>query len=432
MKVAVQGLWHLGCVTAAATAKTGHQVIGLAETSEAAEILNQAKAPIQEPGLNELMQEQIEAGRLSFTADPVKALAGVDVLWVTFDTPVDEFDRADTGYVLDRVRKLLPLLPRSCTILLSSQLPVGSAKVLQINADRLCPGANLRVACSPENLRLGAALNVFLEPDRIVVGTDDDATRVKLTALFSPISSRLAWMSVASAEMTKHAVNAFLATSVVFINEIAALCETNGADAGEVARGLKTEQRIGPKAYLNPGAAFAGGTLARDLRFLSGLAKKDGRLVSLFGAAIESNTQHSQWPMQALTTAFPQGMHGKRVVILGLTYKAGTDTLRRSPAMELAQWLKPQGGIAVGCDVLINTLPSEAQEFLELESDFKKAIKSADVVVLFHPWPDLDNFYAELGVPKPAVIDPHGYFPGGPPHGCPYYAKVGYVSEAAA
>ena len=225
MKVCVQGLWHLGSVTAACLASVGHTVACL--DSDANTIVNLAhgKAPLFEPGLDDLLQTGTVNNKLSFSNDPCQALAGATVLWVAFDTPVDDDDQADVGFVQSQVQTVLPFLAEGAVVLVSSQMPVGSIRKLESFALQNLPGKNLSFACSPENLRLGKALDVFLRPDRIVVGIRNENTRQVLTKLLSPISEKIEWMSVESAEMTKHAINAFLATSVTFANEIAAICE---------------------------------------------------------------------------------------------------------------------------------------------------------------------------------------------------------------
>jgi UDPglucose 6-dehydrogenase len=308
-------------------------------------------------------------------------------------------------------------------LLLSSQLPAGSVA----NLRALAP-AGVGIAASPENLRLGAALKVFLDPDRVVLGADDEATRTVLKRLFGPISPRLEWMSAASAEMTKHAINAFLASSVVFINEIAGLCEIHGADAAEVARGLKSESRIGPKAYLGPGAAFAGGTLARDLQFLSQMAAGDGHPQNVFSASLESNRRHAQWPLKALLRALKGALKGKRVAVLGLAYKPGTDTLRRSGAVELMEAMHSQGAEIRAVDPLVKALEGPLAR-IEVLRDAAVALDGSDALVLFHSWPGLEQVYAALPS-KPAVIDPQGLFPGAAAAGAPFYARVGRVLAA--
>jgi UDPglucose 6-dehydrogenase len=424
MKLVVQGLWHLGCVTAACCAKAGHNVTGLTEDAAEAARLNAGTLPIHEPGLAELFAAGLASGKLRFTADTSEALNDAELCWVAYDTPVDNEDRADVAYVLDRAASTLKKMQAGQVLLLSSQLPAGSAAKLKA----LAP-AGVGVASSPENLRLGAALKVFLEPDRVVLGADDDATRALLKRLFEPITPKLEWMSAASAEMTKHAINAFLASSVVFINEIAGLCETHGADAAEVARGLKSEERIGPKAYLGPGAAFAGGTLARDLQFLSAMATEEGRPQNLFNAALESNRRHAQWPLKALERALPGGLKGKRIAVLGLAYKAGTDTLRRSTAVELMEALQAKGAELRAVDPLVKALEGPLAALL-VQNDAAKALAGAEALMLFHPWPGLDEVFAALPDPKPAVVDPHGLFPGGAPAGASSYTRVGRVVAA--
>ena len=423
MKVVVQGLWHLGCVTAAGCAKVGHEVVGLCEDAAEAARLNAGQLPIHELGLDELMAEGRAAGKLSFTADAAEALKGAELCWVAYDTPVDSEDRADVAFVLGRAENTLKKMTAGQVLLVSSQLPAGSAAKLKALAPQ-----GVGIASSPENLRLGAALKVFLEPDRVVLGADDDATRAVVKRLIDPISTRQEWMSAASAEMTKHAINAFLASSVVFINEIAGLCETHGADAAEVARGLKSEQRIGPKAYLGFGAAFAGGTLARDLQFLSAMATEEGRPQNLFGAALDSNRRHGQWPLKALQRALGE-LKGKRIAVLGLAYKVGTDTLRRSPAVELLEALHAQGALLSPADPLVKTLEGPLAG-VNVHATAADALQGAAALVLFHPWAGLDQAYAALAT-KPVVVDPQGQFPGGPPSGCPSYVKVGRVLESA-
>jgi len=424
MKLAVEGLRHLGCVTAAGCVKAGHEVVGLTEDAAEAARLNAGQLPIHEPGLAVLFAEGLASGRLRFSADPAEALDGAEICWIAYDTPVDAEDRADVAFVMARAGATLKKMRAPQVLLISSQLPVGSAAKLRPSAP-----AGVSITCSPENLRLGAALKVFLEPDRVVLGADDQAAKAVLKRLFDPITPKLEWMSAASAEMTKHAINAFLASSVVFINEIAGLCEGHGADAAEVARGLKSESRIGPKAYLGPGAAFAGGTLARDLQFLSGMAAEEGRPQNLFNAALDSNRRHGLWPQKALERALPGGLRAKRIAVLGLAYKAGTDTLRRSPAVELLEALHALGADLRAADPLVKALEGPLAG-VKVTADAAQALAGAEALVLFHAWPGLDAAFLALPGAKPAVVDPQGLFPGGAPAGAPSYARVGRVVGA--
>src|SRR4029079_7195460 len=223
---------------------------------------------------------------------------------------------------------------------------------------RQAGGRSVSFACSPENLRLGKAIETFRHPDRVVFGVRDTYARSRITKLFVPITDRLEWMSVESAEMTKHAINAFLATSVTFINELAALCETCGADAKEIERGLKSERRIGPSAYLSPGAAFAGGTLARDVMALKSLGARVGRQTPLLDGVEASNREHRHWARRQLMDRL-KTLAGTRVAIWGLTYKPGTDTLRRSTSIELCRWLLDEGASVSVHDPEPKSLPEQ-------------------------------------------------------------------------
>ena len=230
-RICVAGLWHLGSVIAACLAARGHDVIGYDSDQPNVEALSQGRPPIFEPGLSELIKEGLERGCLRFTADANEALSGVDVLWVAYDTPVDDDDHADVDAVLASVRQLFAWLPEGVTVVVSSQVVAGTTRRLAEELRGARPGVSVGWAYSPENLRLGHAIAAFQSAERIVVGVDDGATRAALEPLVGSLGAHVEWMSVPSAEMTKHALNAFLATSVTFINEVARIAERVGADA---------------------------------------------------------------------------------------------------------------------------------------------------------------------------------------------------------
>lgn len=218
MKVLVLGLWHLGCVTAASCAKH-FDVVCLEDDSANADALRAGRLPVREPDLDALFKRGLASGRLRISAPSEEACLDASVLWVTEDTPVDEDDRPDSTYVINRVRNLVPLLPAETVVLISAQLPAGSCRQLEGEF----PGRAF--ACSPENLRLGRSILDFNEPDRIIVGCRTPEVRGVLANLFESFCANILWMSPESAEMTKHALNAFLAVSVTFANEIARVCE---------------------------------------------------------------------------------------------------------------------------------------------------------------------------------------------------------------
>lgn len=395
MKVCVQGLWHLGSVTAACLASVGHTVVGLDPDAQTVAKLAQGKAPLFEPGLDDLLQAGIAKGNLSFSHDAATALKGAEVLWVAFDTPVDDDDQADVAYVQSQVQSALPHLADGAVVLVSSQMPVGSIRKLEAFARANLPQKQLHFACSPENLRLGKALDVFLKPDRIVVGVRSEEARAALQSLLQPVTDRVEWMSVESAEMTKHAINAFLATSVTFANEIAAICELVGADAKEVERGLKTEARIGPKAYVSPGGPFAGGTLARDIAFLGIESQSHQLSTPLLSAVRPSNDEHKHWVRRKLLQQFGT-LGGVSVAIWGLTYKPGTDTLRRSLAVELCDWLLEHGAEVAVFDPAVRQLPAKWEGKVLQCATAMDAVARARALVIGTEWPEFKALVPEL------------------------------------
>ena len=405
MKVCVLGLWHLGSVTAACLASVGHDVTGLDSNSGIVEKLQKAEPPVSEPGLDGLIREGINAGQLRFTSDAKIAISSAEVLWVTYDTPVDENDQADVEFVFEEVLKLLSFLSIDTTVLVSSQLPVGSIRRFEDISAEKYPEKNIRFAYSPENLRLGKSLDVFLHPDRVIIGVRRQEDREILNRLLGSIADNILWMGVESAEMTKHAINAFLGMSITFINEIASICENIGADAHEVERGLKSETRIGPAAYLSPGAAFAGGTLARDIEFLKDIGSSNNLVNPLISAVRKSNDEHKKW-IQRRLFAVLGGLKGKRVAVWGLTYKPGTNTLRRSLSVEMCNWLQEQGAeIAVHdpskCELPDNWLGEVVRSKTPLE-----ALEGACALVIATQWPeyreinvsDVENIAGQLAV----------------------------------
>lgn len=416
--IAVAGLWHLGVVIAACLAEAGFTVVGVDPDPEVVTALNEDRPPVNEPGLAELSREMRSAGRLTFATAFPEAVGAAGLIWIGFDTPVDDEDRADVEWVLERSTEVLAHAAPGALVVLSAQLPVGSAAALgrrMADAGR----ADLHFSCVPENLRLGRALQTFRCPDRFVAGARSGEDRARLAAVLDCFGSPIEWMDVESAEMTKHALNAFLATSVAFINEVAAICERVGADAFDVARGLKSEERIGPRAYLAPGDAFAGGTLARDIRFLSGLARDQGLSAEVVEGVAASNAEHRNWSRRALVRLFAasssSGQHGladRRIAVWGLTYKPGTNTLRRSSALELCRWLAGERAFVQAYDPAISALPASEPAAIELAGGPVDALQDADALVVCTPWPEFRHVAADElagSMTRPVVVDPGGH-----------------------
>ena len=407
MKVCVFGLWHLGSVTAACVAAAGFETIGLDQDEDVVNGMRAGMPPLYEPGLGDLTEEGIASGLLRFTSDPKNAIAGAAVVWITMDTPVDDDDRADPEAVLRQVRGIFPHLEDGTVVLISSQLPVGSTKALADDFAAEAGGRQVAFAYSPENLRLGTALDSFRKADRVVVGTLEEAEKEVLASLIIRFTDEILWLSVESAEMAKHALNSFLATCVVFANEIAVVSEMVGADARQVEAALRTDPRVGSRAYIGAGGAFAGGTLARDVRFVTEIARHHSLATPLLAAILPANEEHAKWTMRLLVDRLGE-LPGTVVGVLGLVYKPGTSTLRRSSAVELCRHISESGGRVQAYDPAVGEI-SDQLSFLELAESAEAVGDGADALVVATPWPEFKELrFGELvrSMRRPLILDP--------------------------
>jgi UDPglucose 6-dehydrogenase len=395
--VTILGLWHLGSVTAACLTRH-HRVTGIDFDESVVAGLRAGRAPLHEPGLDALLAAGLAAGRLQFATDAAAA-ATSGLVWVCYDTPVDADDRSDVEWVHARLTRVLPTLRAGTIILISSQLPVGTCARLAGQYPAL------HFACSPENLRLGKAIDAFEHPARIIVGAPP-AARAPLERILAPLGAPLVWMRPESAEMVKHALNGFLALSIAYINEIAALCETVGADAGEVAAGLKSEPRIGPGAYLASGGPFAGGTLARDVVSLAQLGTEKNLPLALIPAIKESNDRHRGWNLRKVRAAVA-GIPRPVVAVLGLAYTPNTSTLRRSAAVELCRGLLAAGLTVRAFDPLVRAVDADHAD-LPLSASAAEAVQGAHAVVICTAWPEFRDYpWPALlaSMTRPVVVD---------------------------
>jgi UDPglucose 6-dehydrogenase len=386
VRIAVSGLWHLGCVTAACLAEHD-DVIAHDPDPELIAKLSAGIPPIHEPGLTQLIEAGIASGRLRFSSQP-DAVATADVVWIAYDTPVDAADRADVEFVFANTVALLPSLKSGTLVVVSAQVPVGFTARLEEHARR--SGLRVDFAYVPENLRLGQALDVFRNPDRVVAGVRSEGDKSRIAALMRAFTQNIVWMSPESAEMTKHALNGFLATSVTFINEIAGICEVTGADVKDVERGLRSDQRIGALAYLTAGDGFAGGTLARDVYALVAAATAGNTPHAVLDGVLATNHLQQRWTERILERELGE-LAGTRIAILGLTYKPGTDTLRRSSAVELAARLHARRSEVRAFDPAVHALPPELATSFELTNSIHDALRDADALVIGTPWPQFQD-----------------------------------------
>ncbi len=410
MKIAVIGLWHLGTVTSACLAEIGHEVIGLDKDKKIIKSLEKGKLPIYEPGLDNLTQKAVINGKLKYSSEFSKII-GSDIIWITYDTPIDENDIADVNFVETQIKEVVSFITKDAIVLISSQLPVGTTNRLKQYCIEKYENKTIHFAYSPENLRLGRAIDVFINPDRVIVGIDSEESKKVLSDLFQGITENIIWMSIPSAEMTKHAINAFLAISVTFINELSNYCEAVGADAAEVELGLKSEQRIGSKAYLKPGTAFAGGTLARDLKFLISEGENLRVSPALFQAILDSNDRHKNWIKNKLKSISPD-LSEITVSILGLTYKPNTNTLRRSLSIELCQWLSDNNVNIKAFDPAITELPDFLKTKVNLCPALNSDLLDCNVLIIATEWPqflDIDLNQLKLSNSSISIIDANGF-----------------------
>ena len=331
MKIGVAGLWHLGVMYAVGFAKLGHSVIAYDPNSDSISGLKNGDLLVFEPQLREMLLANLKAGNLKFTSEE-SDLDEVELLVLAYDTPVDEEDNADVDFVISEFTRIAEHLNSNTHIMISSQLPVGSSDIIHKVQKKLDHKGN--VVVQPENLRLGKAIDSFFNPGRIVAGTMDGKSDQFVIDAFNGIEAPIIWMHRKSAEVTKHALNAFLATSVTFMGELSEICENVGADAKEVEIGLKSDPRIGTRAYLSPGLGFAGGTLARDVRKLSKLQSGIRDTPAIFTSLMTSNRHNNDWVSRSLKK-IPTQKEGLRICFWGISYTDNTDTLRRSETYSL-------------------------------------------------------------------------------------------------
>ena len=405
--ICVYGLWHLGTVTSACLANRGFEIVGLDSNSKIIDDLNCGKAPLYEPGLDKLLESGLETGRLSFTTDMKSAVGHTDVVWVTFDTPVGEDDKADIDFVSARIIETFSYFRDGTIIIISSQLPVGSIRKVEREFTECEFDRGVSFCCIPENLRLGQAIESFFNPDRIVVGIRDNGIRPILERLLSPISSELVWVGVESAVMSKHALNAFLAMSIVYSNEIAGICERVNADSIEVENTLRTESRVGRSAYIRPGEAFSGGTLARDVTYLTNIADQQGLRIPVLNSVIPSNNIQKGWLFRRAQEILGNSAQDKKVGVLGVSYKVGTDSIRRSGSIELMRGLLTLGVQISAFDPKVNDLPKDLS-MVRLENTIDDVTVDSDLLILVTQWPDFQTLSSETlinNMRTPVVID---------------------------
>ncbi len=405
-KIAVVGLWHLGEIYSAGLAELGHTVIGLDTNKTTVKNFQKNIPALAEPHLDVMLASNKNAGRLSFT-DDFKQVKDCNVLWLTLDTPVTSTDKARVQVVYSAINKALPHLKSGALIVISSQMPVGtSAKLMEVIRKKY-PQRSFGYVYTPENLQLGEAVRCFMEPGRIVVGADGDASFAKMQKIFQKLNTTLLRMSPTSAEMVKHALNSFLATSLSFTYDLADLCEKVGVDILDVSKALRSDPRIGHKAYIDANIGFSGGTLGRDLQFLLASAKAHGIKMPVIASVFKKNSERKAIVYTRLAESLGS-LKNKTIGILGLTYKAGTSTLRRSLALDLMKDLK-----SMGANLQLHDPMVKRSGFFDNVYD---AVKGCHAVLVVTPWAELrtaDLKRMKSAMKEPAVLfDTRNFFAG--------------------
>jgi UDPglucose 6-dehydrogenase len=409
-RIATVGLWHLGSVVSAGLASLGHTVRGTDPDGEAVRKLQQGIPPVHEPGLPELMAEQAKLGRLRFVMTAREAFQDAEFIFLTFDTPVDEDDRSDLSLIEASLEQIALHARPDAAIVVMSQVPVGTCERFSERLHQLAPHASFSLLCQPENLRLGQALAAFLEPDFLLVGTEDERAAQDLLDLYKGIQSRKLVVGRNSAEMAKHMLNTFLATSISFVNEMANLAEVCGADIRDVVHVVRLDRRIGEHAFLSPGPGFSGGTLGRDLQALRGLGAAKNEETPQLDATVAVNVSRLNRLIKKLEGECGS-LAGLRIGLLGLTYKPGTSTLRRSRALELARTLLSGGASVQAFDPMVPR-PRPETNGITLCADAYQAAEAADSLILMTPWPEFQNLdlkRLQQAMRRSLLIDAHNF-----------------------
>jgi UDPglucose 6-dehydrogenase len=393
------GAGWVGLVTGACFAERGHEVVVRDVVPERIESLNAGRLPFHEPGLAELIERNRE--RLTFTLDVAEWKAGTDIFFACVDTPPTASGDANLSYVWSVIDDLGD--PGEATLVMKSTVPVGTGERIRAALDqRGLTGVGY--VSNPEFLAEGRAVQDFMNPDRVVIGSFDQAAGDRVAGLYEGFDAPIVRTSVASAEMIKLAANAFLATRISFINEIANVSEAVGADVAEVAYGMGLDKRIGT-SYLNPGIGYGGSCFPKDVSFLKLLAGNSGYHFQLVSAVIEVNDLQKRRVVSKLQDRLGS-LRGKKVALLGLAFKPNTDDMREAPSLVLASRLQTEGAVVHAWDPLVESHPG--LEGVVIEASLLDAVRDADAAVIVTEWPELESLASEEvrdAMRTPLIVD---------------------------
>jgi UDPglucose 6-dehydrogenase len=412
MRIAMIGTGYVGLVSGTCLAELGHDVTCVDSDLRKIEELTSGRVPIYEPGLEDLVRANVAAGRLRFVTDLAVAVQGAEAVFIAVGTPARHGDgHTDLSHVLKAATAIGAALARPAVVVVKSTVPVGTAHRVAEALRAANPGVSCEVASNPEFLREGSAIADFLQPDRVVVGVDSPRAAKVMEALYRPFLARGVPVMITgteSAEMVKYAANAFLATKITFINEIAALCERLGADVREVARGMGLDRRIGAR-FLDPGPGFGGSCLPKDTRALVRMGQEKGAPVRIVEAVVAANDAAKRRMVRKIAAMVDGRLAGARVAVLGVTFKAGTDDMREAPALTIIPALQAEGAEVTVTDPKGQVEAGPLLLGVHWAPDAYAAATGADVLVLMTEWEefrhlDLPRLAKAMAVPRLADL----------------------------
>src|SRR5579863_723264 len=410
MRVCMIGAGYVGLVSGACFAEFGHDVTCIDKDAKRVAALSSGEIPIFEPGLAELVEANVRQGRLDFAAETA-SVAEADAVFIAVGTPSRRGDGyADLSFVYQAVREFAPLLSANAVVVTKSTVPVGTGDEIERILRDLRPDADLQVVSNPEFLREGAAIQDFKHPDRIVVGTDDARARAVVAELYRPLylnAAPILYVSRRTAELIKYASNAFLATKITFINEIADLCECIGADVQDVARGMGLDNRIGAK-FLHAGPGFGGSCLPKDTMALIKTAHDYGAQLRIVETVAAVNDQRRRAMARKVVAALDGSIRGRTIAVLGLTFKPNTDDTRDSPSIPLITALSDLGAVVRSYDPAgMEQAKPYLPDVIYCDSAYAAA-EGADAVVIATEWEQfraLDLARIRSVMARPVVVD---------------------------
>ena len=391
MKVAMVGTGYVGLVSGVCFSDFGHDVVCVDKDPRKITSLNDGRVPIFEPGLDDLMAKNVNAERLSFTEDLGAAVADADAVFIAVGTPTRRGDgHADLKFVDAAAEEIARALKGYTVVVTKSTVPVGTNRRVYDIIKRTNPEADFDVASNPEFLREGAAIDDFMRPDRVVVGCETERARDVMAALYRPLSLREApviFTDIESAEMIKYAANAFLATKITFINEIAALCEKVGADVKAVSKGMGLDGRIGNK-FLHAGPGYGGSCFPKDTKALARIGQEHASPISIVETVIKVNEDVKRRMIDKIMELGGDDMRGKRIAVLGVTFKPNTDDMRDAPSLTIVPAL-----VGAGAEVRVTDPEGRKEGEMLLPGvswyeDAYQAAREADMVLILTEWND--------------------------------------------